>query len=156
MFRSEQRSFADLMLKRIGVAVGLLFLCAASILRVARPPRAVPATAPDTAFSAERAMRHVEQIAQRPHPMGTADHDRVRDYIVAQLTALGLRPQIQTATAVGTRYQVAGRVQNILAWVPGSDAKGKAVLLMVHYDGVGAGPAASDDGAGCGALLETL
>ena len=144
------------MFARVGAAVGLIVLCAISILRVARPPSPVAATAPDTVFSAERALHHVEQIAQRPHPMGTADHDRVRDYIIAQLTALGIRPQIQSATAVGTRYQGAGRVQNILAWLPGSDAKGKAVLLMVHYDGVGAGPAASDDGAGCAALLETL
>ena len=141
---------------RIGVAVGLLVLCAASILRVALPPRTVPATAPDTVFSAERAMRHVAQIAQRPHPMGTADHDRVRDYIVGQLSALGLRAEIQQATAIGTRYQQAGRVQNILALLPGSDTGGKAVLIMAHYDGVEAGPAASDDGAGSAALLETL
>jgi len=144
------------MLARVGAAVGLLLLCAISIFRVAHPPTPVPATAPDTVFSAERALHHVEEIAQRPHPMGTADHDRVRDYIVAQLTSLGVRPQIQSATAIGTRYQEAGRVQNIVAWMPGSDAKGKAVLLMVHYDGVGAGPAASDDGAGCAALLETI
>jgi hypothetical protein len=144
------------MLQRISLALGLLVLCAVSILRVARPPRAVPATSPDTAFSAERAMRHVEQIAQRPHSMGTADHDRVRDYIVGQLSALGLHPQIQQATAIGTRYRQAGRVQNILARLPGSDPSGKAVLIMAHYDGVEAGPAASDDGAGSAALLETL
>jgi hypothetical protein len=107
-------------------------------------------------FSAERAMRHVEQIAQRPHSMGTADHDRVRDYIVGQLSALGLHPEIQDATAIGTRYREAGRVQNILARLPGSDPNGKAVLIMAHYDGVEAGPAASDDGAGSAALLETL
>jgi hypothetical protein len=107
-------------------------------------------------FSAERAMQHVERIAERPHPMGTADHDRVRDYIVEQLTALGLRPQIQQATAIGTRYRQAGRVQNILARLPGGDPNGKAVLVMAHYDGVEAGPAASDDGAGSAALLETL
>jgi Peptidase family M28 len=101
-------------------------------------------------------MRHVEQIAQRPHPMGTMDHDRVRDYIVGQLSALGLRPQIQQTTAIGTRYRQAGRVQNILARLPGSDPNGKAVLIMAHYDGVEAGPAASDDGAGSAALLETL
>src|SRR5437762_6935246 len=144
------------MIKRIGVALGLLLLCAVSIVRVARPPRPVSATAPDTVFSAERAMRHVEQIAQRPHPMGTADHYRVRDYIVGQLSALGLTPQIQQATALGTRYQEAGHVQNILARLPGHDPNGKAVLVMAHYDGVEAGPAASDDGAGCAALLETL
>ncbi|HEX9127685.1 MAG TPA: M28 family peptidase, partial [Gemmatimonadaceae bacterium] len=144
------------MLRRIGTALGLLVLCAISILRVARPPRAVSATASDTVFSAERAIRHVKQIAQRPHPMGTTDHDRVRDYIVGQLSALGLRPQIQQATAIGTRYRQAGHVQNILARLPGSDPNGKAVLVMAHYDGVEAGPAASDDGAGSAALLETL
>lgn len=144
------------MLKRIGVALGLLVLCVASILRVARPPRAVPATAPDTTFSAERAMRHVEKIAQRPHAMGTADHDRVRAYIVGQLSTLGLRSQIQQTTAVGTRYRHAGRVRNILARLPGSNPNGKAVLVMVHYDGIEAGPAASDDAAGSAALLETL
>jgi len=101
-------------------------------------------------------MRHVEQIAQRPHPMGTADHDRVRDYVVGQLSALGLQPQIQQTTAIGTRYQQAGHVQNILARVPGSDLNGKTVLIMAHYDGVEAGPAASDDGAGSAALIETL
>jgi hypothetical protein len=101
-------------------------------------------------------MRHVEQIALRPHPIGTADHDRVRDYIVGQLSALGLRPQIQQTTAIGTRYREAGRVQNILARLPGSNPTGKAVLVMAHYDGVEAGPAAADDGAGSAAMLETL
>jgi hypothetical protein len=112
--------------------------------------------APDTVFSADRAMRHVAQIAQRPHPMGTADHDRVRDYIIGQLSTLGLHAEIQQTTAIGTRYQQAGHVQNILARLPGSEAGGKAVLVMAHYDGVEAGPAASDDGAGSAALLETL
>src|SRR5687768_7831820 len=144
------------MLRRIGIALGLLGLCAFSILRIARPPRAAPATGPDTAFSAGRAMRHVEQIAQRPHPMGTADHGRVRDYIVGQLSALGLTPQIQLTTAIGTRDRHAGRVQNILARLPGSVPNGRAVLVMVHYDGIEAGPSASDDAAGCAALLETL
>src|SRR6476661_8260544 len=144
------------MLKRIGVALGLLALCAFSILRIARPPRAITASAPDTVFSAERAMRHVEQIAQRPHAMGTADHDRVRDYIVEQLSELGLQPQIQTATAIGTRYREAGRVQNILVRLPGSEQGSEAVLIMAHYDGVEAGPAAADDGAGAAAILETL
>src|SRR6187549_1168098 len=108
------------MIKRIGVALGLLALSAISIVRVARPPRPVDATAPDTVFSAQRAMKHVEQIAQRPHPMGSADHDRVRDYIIGQLSALGLSAQIQQTTAIGTRYPEAGRVQNILARLPGS------------------------------------
>jgi hypothetical protein len=144
------------MLARIATAAGLVVLCALSISRVARPPATVPASAPDTVFSAERAMRHVEQIAVKPHSMGTVEHDRVRDYIVGQITALGVKPQMQVTTGISTRYPIAGRVQNILAWLPGSDAKGKAVLLVAHYDGVAAGPAAADDGAGSAALLEAI
>ncbi len=146
----------DNMVTRAATAFGLVVLCAISILRVTRPPSPVPATAPDTVFSAERAMHHVEAIAVRPHPMGSVDHDRVRDYIMGQLTALGIKPQLQVTTAVGTRYQAAGRVQNILAWIPGKESNGKALLLAVHYDGVEAGPAAGDDAAGSAALLETL
>ncbi|HEY6830659.1 MAG TPA: M28 family peptidase [Gemmatimonadaceae bacterium] len=146
----------DNLVTRTATAFGLLVLCAISVLRVTRPPSPVPATAPDTVFSAERAMHHVEAIAVRPHPMGSADHDRVRDYIMQQLTALGIKPQLQVTTAVGTRYQAAGRVQNILAWMPGKESNGKALLLAVHYDGVEAGPAAGDDAAGSAALLETL
>ena len=141
---------------RLGIVLGLIALCAVSVIRVSRPPRPVAATAPDTVFSAERAMRHVEAIAVRPHAMGMPDHDRVRDYIMGQLAGLGLKPQIQATTAVGTRYQSAGRVQNIVAWIPGNNPSAKALLLAVHYDGVEAGPAAADDAAGCAALLETL
>jgi acetylornithine deacetylase/succinyl-diaminopimelate desuccinylase-like protein len=101
-------------------------------------------------------MLHVALIAQRPHPMGSVDHDRVRDYILFQLSQLGLAPQVQHTTAIGTRYREAGRVQNILARLTGTQRNGKAVLIMAHYDGVEAGPAASDDGAGSAALLETL
>src|SRR5262249_54150214 len=113
-------------------------------------------TISDTLFSAERAMRHVDEIAARPHAMGMVDHDRVRDYIIAQLTAVGLRPQVQTTTGIGTRYQATGRVQNIAAWLPGTDAHGKAILLVAHYDGVEASPAAGDDGAATAALIETM
>jgi hypothetical protein len=141
---------------RVGTLIGLTALCAYSVARVTRAPTVVAATSPDTVFSAERAMHDVEAIAVRPHAMGMADHDRVRDYIMGRLTAMGIKPQLQVTTGVGTRYQAAGRVQNILAWLPGSSTGGKAVLLVVHYDGVEAGPAAGDDGAGCAALLETL
>lgn len=150
----------DSMTNRIGLrlatGLGLLALAAVSVVRLNRTPRPLPATAPDTVFSAERAMRYVHEIAVRPHAMGMPDHDRVRDYIVSQLVTLGLKPQLQTTTAVGTRYQSAGRVQNIIAWLPGSNSGGKSLLLAVHYDGVEAGPAAADDAAGCAALLETL
>ncbi len=102
-------------------------------------------------------MRHVEQIAVRPHAIGMADHDRVRDYVVAQLTALGLHPQVQPTT--GDRHALSGgraRPEHPRVDSRAATPNGKAVLLMAHYDGVEAGPAASDDGAGSAALLETV
>jgi hypothetical protein len=134
----------------------LFALVAALVVRASRPPGAVPASAPETAFSAERAMRHVKEIAQRPHPIGSPDAARVRAYVLAQLTALGVPTEVQDATGVGTRYQVAGRVHNLVARLGGTKRGGPAVLLMAHTDGVPAGPAASDDGSGTATLLETL
>jgi hypothetical protein len=98
----------------------------------------------------------VRAIAQRPHPIGSPDNARVREYVVAQLRALGVEPQVQEATAVGTRYQEAGFVRNVLARLPGRTPGGQAVVLMAHYDGVAGGPAAGDDGAGTAAILETV
>jgi hypothetical protein len=82
----------------------------------------------------------------------------VREYLIEELAALGLQPRVHEATGVGTRYRVAGRVWNVLARVPGREAagNGQAVVLMAHYDGVGASPAAGDDAAGSAVLLETL
>ena len=136
--------------------VALLLLCAALVLFASRPPAPLPATAAPTVFSAERALRHVRMIAQRPHPNGSAELVRVREYLVAQLTTIGLKPQIQQTTGIGTRYAVAAQVQNVLARLPGRNLGGRAILLVAHYDGVGAGPAAGDDAAGVAALLETL
>ena len=76
--------------------------------------------------------------------------------MLTQLRALGLDPQVQEATGVGTRYAEAGRVRNVLARLPGRTPGGRAVVLMSHYDGVGGGPAAGDDAAGTAAILETL
>lgn len=137
-------------------ALGLTLLVGALVARAGTTPDPLPATAPLTDFSAERAMAHNRIIAERPHPTGSENHTRVREYLVAQLEALGLEPQLQATTAVGTRYPVAGRVVNVLARLPGRSPGGMAVLIATHYDGVWASPAAGDDGSSASALLETL
>jgi len=142
--------------RAVATVAALVLLCAALVRDAARPPAPVAATAPPADFSAERAMRHVRAIAERPHPIGSADNARVREYVLAELRALGLAPEVQEATGVGTRYPEAGHVRNILARLPGRTPGGPAVVLMAHYDGVGGGPAAGDDAAGTGAILETL
>jgi Peptidase family M28 len=114
--------------------------------------------APDE-FSAERAMVHVEAMARAPHPMGSAEHARVRGYLLETLRELGLEPQVQTAAVSGGRYavKVTGTVHNVMARLPGTEGGPgtPAVVLACHYDSVSTGPGAGDDAAGCAALLET-
>jgi hypothetical protein len=135
----------------------IALLVAFSIYRQT-PPAAVPATAPLGVFSSARAMQRLEVIAQKPHPMGSLEHARVRDYILEALTTAGLKPEVQETTAINSDENGrtrAGTVQNILARLPGT-ANTKAVLLAGHYDSVPNGSGASDDGAAVAAMLETV
>ncbi len=102
-------------------------------------------------------MLTVRQIAQKPHPIGTSENARVRNYLVTELKALGLESHIQTALGIHQSDQEgrAGIVHNVLVRLPGR-VSGKALLLMAHYDSTYTGPGAADDGASVAAILETL
>ncbi len=120
-------------------------------------PRPVAVDAPDSVFSAERAWLHLEQIARAPHPTGSAEHTRVREYLLGVLRDLGLDPTVQTTTSmVGRGSQVrAATVRNIVARIPGTGSPG-AVLATAHYDGRQVSKGAGDDGTGVVALLEAV
>ncbi len=134
--------------------LALLLAVTAGMLQLATPAVA-PLTAPPTVFSAARAMQHLAMIAREPHPIGSPANVRVRDYLVAQLQALQLDPQVQTAVAVQERYGLqAGTVHNVVAQIPGTQP-GAAIMLAAHYDSVSTSPGASDDGAAVAAMLET-
>jgi len=77
-----------------------ILLLATGSIALEQPRRVVPASAPATEFSAERAIAEVREIAQAPHPVGSAEHARVRDYLLARLGALGLEPSIQKTESV--------------------------------------------------------
>jgi hypothetical protein len=142
----------------LATGLGIVGLCALAIGYAVRTPRPVAADAAVGVFSAERAMAHVRELSQAPRPTGSAGHERAIIYIMSRIAALGLEPNIQATTGIGTRYPVAGRVRNIVARIPGTrpSAQGSAVLLVAHWDGVAAGPAAGDDASGVAVLLETL
>lgn len=146
------------MKRETAAALVLSFLAATTALSVAlvRPPAALPASAPATEFSAERAMGYLNLFAQKPHPTGSAEHDRVRDYLMGELIRLGVTPESQMATGVAPRFSSAGSVENIVARLPGSNGSANAVALVAHYDSVAAGPGAGDDGSGVVTLMETL
>jgi len=133
-----------------------LLLASTACVLLEHPLAPLSVNAPTTEFSAERAMLHLWNFAQRPHPVGSAEHDRTRDYLVNALTQLGLPPEIQRTTGVTARYMVAGTVENIVARLKGSAGSSGAVLLSAHYDSVPAGPGAGDDGSGVVTLLETV
>ena len=122
-----------------------------------KPPQPLAATAAPAEFSAERALIHVRAIAQTPHPIGTDADSAVRSYLLTQLTALGLNPQMFAAVGIYTRdgSVAIGNTQDIVGRLPGT-AGPQALMLVAHYDSTHGGPGAADDGAGVAAILEAV
>ncbi len=125
----------------------LLVLVLVAGLSVAQqfPWGVTPANASPNLFSAERAMAHLPAIASEPHPAGSKAQAMVRDYILQQLSALGLETQTQPFAAG----------ENVVARLRGGDSTG-AIVILAHYDSTPTGPGAADNGAGVAALLEVL
>ena len=130
-------------------------------------PRPAGTDAPATAFSAGRAMADVREIARRPHPVGSADHARVRAYLLDRMTALGLETSTQTGpiSRGSARYlrRIGGDPEaanftatNLIGVLPGRNPALPAVALMAHYDTVPDSPGAADDSAGVAAILEAV
>jgi hypothetical protein len=146
---------------RLLALVGALIVAALIGWTLLRPSPPQPASAPPGAFSAERAMADIAVIAREPHPIGSAANDRVRDYLVSRMTALGLSPQVRPGVGVqasrwAANLLVGGRVDNIVGVLPGRDRSAPAVALMAHYDSVPASPGAADDAAGVATALEAV
>ncbi|RYF03913.1 MAG: M20/M25/M40 family metallo-hydrolase, partial [Oxalobacteraceae bacterium] len=139
----------------IFTALIALVLLALFGLQSTKPPLPAPSSTPDAQFSAERAMVRLRHIASKPHPTGSPANAEVRDYLVGELKALGLDPQVQSALATSALMSTAGNIHNIVVRVPGR-VPGKALMLAAHYDSVPTGYGAADDGASVAAILETL
>lgn len=144
------------------LVISLLGLVVFGAISLHRPPPPANGAAL-TEFSYERALAYLRQFATEPHPVNSAAHDRVRDYLMDQLRKQGLQPEIQTAEVLSQKFnpetgEAVGkvRVQNIIAELKGTNPGNKAVMLAAHYDSVPQSPGASDDGAGVATLLETL
>lgn len=108
-------------------------------------------------FSAERARDYLKEIAVKPHPLGSEEHDRVRDYLFNTLTDLGVSPEIQVTEVKTPLWEngYVGKLENIVARIPGKDSS-MAIMISAHYDSVENSPGASDNGSGVAAILETV
>jgi hypothetical protein len=135
----------------------LFALLAALAVFELKAPDPLPATAPESEFSAERAVIHVRAISRIPHPIGSGAERYSRDYILAQLSSLGMNPQVISAIGLHADRNVvlAGDTSNIVGRLPGT-ASSKALMLMAHYDSVPTAPGAADDAAGVAAILEAV
>ena len=119
--------------------------------------RPVPANAGEAEFSSARAMATLVEIARAPHPTGSPEHARVREYLVDRLTLMGLEPEVQTATSLIQDGSIvrSATVRNVVARIAGTASTG-AVLVTAHYDSRELALGAADDGSGIVSILEAL
>ncbi|MFC1947770.1 M28 family peptidase [Chloroflexota bacterium] len=117
-----------------------------------------PTDSPAEVFLAANSARHIKAISSVPHPMGTVENERVRDYIVDELSRLGLTAKVQTTQVQDyfAKFEESRLVDihNVYIEMPGTDSTG-IIALAGHYDTVPAAPGANDDGSAIGTLLET-
>ena len=110
-------------------------------------------------FSANRAFKHLEIIAQKPHSSGTEEHEKVFNYILNYCKSKNLEVTVQdtmAAVVYGQSRVNASQIKNILARLKGTNPNKKNILVLSHYDSQPNTPGAADDGAGISAMLESI
>ena len=135
---------------RLGLAVALMAI-ALLAARPIIPPNPVPASAPKSTFSAQRTMQDLKVVAREPHPIGSAEQERVRAYILGQAKALGLPTEVQRAEVAPGRI-----AENVIVRLPGTANSARDVLLTAHYDSATSSPGAGDNGVSVAAMLESM
>ena len=110
-------------------------------------------------FSAESAAVYLKGIASEPHPIGSLENQKTRDYIVKRLRELGLKVKVERGYVNSSwkpTYMQMAYVENIIATLKGTDPNAKKVVISGHYDSVFEGPGAADDGYAVACMIETV
>lgn len=134
----------------------LVFLVAwGSIEACWHPPAA--AAPKDISFDVAHALADTAVIARSPHPIGTPAHASVREWVVGEMTKLGMQVDIQDGFSLSPvrSFGSGGRVRNIIGRMAGRQP-GHTVVLVAHYDSVPTGPGAADDGVSVASILGVL
>lgn len=105
-------------------------------------------------FSTERALNQVEIIAQKPHYVGSTNHELVANYLKLELNRIGLETSVQEGFTLNDKG-ILVKSKNILARIKGTNNT-KALLLLSHYDSAphSFSKGASDDASGVATILE--
>ncbi|DAC72005.1 MAG TPA: hypothetical protein DSN98_07375 [Thermoplasmata archaeon] len=90
-----------------------------------------------------------------PRMTGSYGCEKAAQYIHEQFTDMQLTTRYQNWTSWGNRYyNHLYSSQNVEGILPGTDpAADAAIIFNAHYDGIGRGPGANDDGSGTVAVL---
>lgn len=112
--------------------------------------------APLSEFSTKRALEQVKNISQKPHFVGSENHEEVANYLVKELKNLGLETSIQEGYSFSD-WGTLTKCKNILARIKGTNSD-KALLLLTHYDSAphSFSKGASDAGSGVATILESV
>ena len=111
---------------------------------------------PLSEFSTKRALEQVKNISQKPHFVGSENHEVVANYLVKELQNLGLETSVQEGFAFSD-WGTLTKCKNILARIKGGNSD-KALLLLSHYDSAphSSSQGASDAGSGVATILESV
>jgi hypothetical protein len=109
---------------------------------------------PFSEFSTQRALEQVKNISQKPHFVGSENHDVVANYLVKELQNMGLETSMQEGFSFSD-WGTLTKCKNILVRIKGSNSD-KALLLLSHYDSAphSFSHGASDAGSGVATILE--
>jgi hypothetical protein len=115
---------------------------------VGAPPRG-DSTSGQRAALAGRLRRHVAALEGVRHPRAAPErHRAARDYIAAELAALGLTVALAPFTFRGRTHH------NVVATRAGHDARRPRLLVGAHYDSTADTPGADDNASGVAAMIE--
>lgn len=146
-----------------GFTIAIMIALALAIFATT-PPRPLDQDVSPDMFSAVRAMDDGSVIASRPHPAGSAENAKVREYIAGRMRELEMEVSFNSGKAreAATKglNKWSGRddppvtITNVIGVLPGKDRTLPAVALMAHYDTVWGSPGAAEDTAGIASSLE--
>ncbi len=144
------------MKKKFGSLPAVFFLAVIiGFVFYAMMPRSVSnETLPMADFSAKRALKIVAEMSQKPHYIGSENHNSVAEYLMQELRNLGLEPETQEGYSL-TEWGNLTKSRNIIATVKGTSG-GKSLLLLSHYDSAphSKSHGAADDASGVATVLE--
>ncbi|HRP09990.1 MAG TPA: M28 family peptidase [Terricaulis sp.] len=148
------------LLRRLPWALLLFALLFAALMGAGAivQPAPLRASAAEGQFDAGAARARLARILsdEAPHPIDSARQDETRAAIIAEIEAMGLKPEVRESFAC--RPQPVNplidcmMVRNIVFAI--GPQEGPSILAATHYDSVPAAPGASDAGIGVAAWLE--